>query len=74
MKLNKIIINKAVTGVVISAALPFEAIKTVIIIMAVMMKLKNIAVWLTVIFKAEAAWLNQSSQIIPLYNFKKRLF
>ena len=65
---------KAVIGVVISAPRPLDAIKTVIIIIAVMIKLKNIADWDTLIPNADATWPNQSSQIIPLYNFKKGYF
>jgi len=67
---------KAVIGVVISAPRPLEAIKTVIIIIAVMMKLRNMADWDTLMPKADATWPNQSSQIIPLQfiTLKKRLF
>jgi len=66
MKVKRIIMIKAVIGVVISAPRPLEAIKTVIIIIAVMMKLRNIADWDTLMPKADATWLNQSSQIIEI--------
>jgi len=66
MKVKRIIINNAVIGVVISAPRPLEAIKTVIMIIAVIMKLRNMADWDTLMPKADATWLNQFSQIIEI--------
>jgi len=54
MNVNRIIMSKAVIGVVISAPRPLEAIKTVIIIIAVMIKLRNMADWDTLMPKADA--------------------